>query len=198
MSRRPRLFSEVARPIATVTREVLYTHLTGNWRRSRLALYEDPVTIADPGHGLDEITPVSMHGQPFDVEQASHVQPFTPAQVLSQGSGTGYITFLFQSLDDPSTMIPGERPVDNWPVEILIEIVTPTGLGHLHDQYSSALAQIFSPSTTFTPNESGILFIKTRTVSPSAEELFFTGSTAHHQTEVSADVQYYGQPARSA
>lgn len=189
----------MGRSIITIAREALVDHLIAKWGRTALATYTNPVTVADPGHGLDPITPVALGGQHgFDATLDADCAPFTAVQVWSGMGGTGYLVVDVKPDGEAQTKIPGEFPLDMQPARVMIEIVTPEGLGHLEDQYAAALRQIFSPGTTFTPAENGLERIVVRRAPAMGTELGTTGSTRHTEMAIDVELEFTAQAAIAA
>lgn len=59
----------MSRPVQEIEREALVTYTSANWKRSRIATFAGAPDIPDPGHGRDELCPVSFFGQPFDASK---------------------------------------------------------------------------------------------------------------------------------
>lgn len=123
--------------------EDVMTHLVDNWTRSALAGYDAP-EIPDPGHGRDEICPVTFAGQPFDVGQGLGIAPFTAAEVREQA---GSLTANLQPLRDPEVVSPGEPAEYRQDMILEIEIRTPSGRADLANLYAGALQALFSGVT---------------------------------------------------
>lgn len=156
-----------------VEHETEIGYIVDNWKRTALAGYAQGIEVADPGHGQDEVCPITVLGQPFDVEVAGHVSPFTTIQVTNRSTGTGYLRCLLRPLRDPVIVSPGSPPEMRADVELEIEIVTPSGRGPtLAHLYSGVLAQLCR-YVTLKPGEAGIRYI--RNLLPPNERPVFVG-----------------------
>lgn len=154
----------MSRSVATVERDSLVGHLRTNWKRSRLSTFTLDITVDDPGHGLDDISPVIYLGQIMDPdsdESVSAISPFSARDLrgFSEGSGvrlgTGWLVVAIEELRE-STIIPGERPIKMADTLLKTWIASPADDGpETADNYSGALGSIFE-SQFFEPGEAGV------------------------------------------
>lgn len=163
-----------SRAQAQVEHEV-YAYLASHWKRSELSAYAEGIAIPDPGHGNDEISPVTYNGWPFDVNKAAHVAPFTTDQVANQANGTGYLRAEVRPLRAPEVVSPdGDSPVLREEVALEVTVITPADVGvDLANLYWGAVAMLFR-GVTFKPSESGITTI--RNIEPPPERPRFAGT----------------------
>jgi len=161
------------RAIATVEFEAEIQYLVDGWRRSVLAALPHPVTIEDPGHGLDEVSPVTVIGMRFNVDDQDDVAPFTPEQLRTRKEGgvvvegTGFIAAELQPIGGPIVVSPGNPPELREDHRLDLLLVTPGRRGPaLANSYAGALASLFR-YVNVDPAESGIDSI--RNLSPPPE-----------------------------
>ncbi len=134
--------------IAQVEHESEVQYLINKWTRSALATFDQGVQVPDPGHGFDEISPISAVGIPFDPDEAdgdSHA-PFTEQDLrdLSTQDGVGFLAVELKPLRPPIVVSPGLRPEMREDYLLDILIVTPSRRGpDLANNYAGALAMLF-------------------------------------------------------
>ena len=127
----------------------MISYLVDKWRRSELAAYSQGVDIADPGHGLDEVCPVVVWGQPFDASKDASVAPFTAAQVKGYLDGStrvpGVGWLWVQHVPELTSVVsPGITPERRMSSRLDITIVSPSHSGPgLANSYGGAIAMIF-------------------------------------------------------
>lgn len=137
--------------IATIELRLLAQHLVSQWRRSALAGYEQGITVPDPGHGLDEISPVVVVGHPWNADDASDTAPFLPENLRDQPDGaggvtdgTGFVSFETMPSGEPRVTSPGLPPVQAQDLIADHVIITPSRRGpDLAYAYAGALAMIW-------------------------------------------------------
>lgn len=163
----------MSRGIAQVEFEAEVAYLLANWKRSALAGFSGGVTVPDPGHGLDEISPVTVVGIPFDADNPDDVTPFTPEQLRTRDEagatieGTGFLAVELKPGGAPIVVSPGRTPEMREDHVLDILIVTPGRRGpDLAHVYAGALAMLFR-RVHLDPAESGIDTI--RNLSPPSE-----------------------------
>lgn len=116
------------------------------WRRSALP----GLAIPDPGHGLDEISPVVEYGVAFDDTNDDDTAPFQASQVSDYAGdtaiipGTGYLVWMLRHLHD-DVAVPGEVPelLATYALDFWIKTPAARG-GELATLYTSALNALFS------------------------------------------------------
>ena len=159
----------MARTIAQVELDTLVTYLEANWLRSSPAL--QGIVVEDPGHGIDEISPIALVGRPFNPETTDDVSPFSPfevkgGQLPASGpyqKGTGFL-LVGNPVDvgDAELRTPGPSPEMRQETSLDFTILTPSGAGpDLSNVYAGVLAQLFR-YLHLTPTEPVFQFLKNR------------------------------------
>lgn len=136
----------MADAIATSEFDAEVQYLLDGWKRTALASFAQGVTIPDPGHGHDEISPVSVIGIPFDPDTAGDVTPFSPQDLrdIDDQDGTGFLAVELKPRGRPVVMSPGLIPEMREDHDVDILIVTPGRRGPaLSMAYAGALAMLF-------------------------------------------------------
>ncbi len=140
----------MARGIAEVEFQELVDHVLDNWKRTALANFDQGVTVADPGHGRDEISPVTVVGIPFNPDQAEDASPFTPQELRDHQvagtarAGCGFIVLELRPIGRPTVLVPGPAPEMREDVLLEVTIITPGRNGPaLANSYAGALSMIF-------------------------------------------------------
>lgn len=154
----------MSRSLASVERETLVTHLVNNWKRTRLLTFARNVTVPDPGHGHDVISPIIYLNQPMNPDSDGDVgaiSPFTARDIrgFQEGAttrlGVGWLVVAVGELRD-RTIIPGDPPVKLADVVLSVWIAAPSIDGtETPDNYTGAVVSIFE-SQFFEPGEAGI------------------------------------------
>lgn len=171
-----------------IEREAIMGYLKAKWKRSALAGYAQGLDVPDPGHGLDEITPISYYGLPFNVDNAGHVAPFTSEQV----KGTGYLQCLLVPTGDIQ-VFPGcpAEYIESQALDVIIN--TPNGNAKLAGLYASVLQMLFR-NVTLSPNRDGVNYI--RNIEPVARPLYRGDSGAWRVETIKVPLQVQGvQPS---
>lgn len=184
-----------SRAPAVVEQEVEIGYLRDKWKRSALTAYPQGVEVPDPGHGHDEVSPVRYVGQPFDINQAAHIAPFTADEVAGP-KGTGYLLCLLRPFRPPVVMTPGARPEMAEQVMLEVQVVTPGNRGPaVANLYAGVLAMLFR-YVSFRPGEAGISII--RNLEPPPERPAYLGDDGtwrYDQLEIPLTRFYRAQPA---
>ena len=159
-----------------IARKAAMTYLTENWGRIAIATFSQGITVPDPGHGLDEICPISYWGMPFDPtkdEFVSQVSTLKAYQLQNNGSNKGTGWLLCQVKDDgpPVTMTPGKIPEMRLNFVLEVNIAVPLNTGEkLSDLYAGVLAMLFR-FVRFNPDIGGVDYV--RNLEPVPEKALF-------------------------
>ncbi len=144
-----------------VEHEAEVGHLVDSWSRSALASYDQGLEVPDPGHGRDEISPVTFLGQPFSLKEdkAVGIAPFSINEITDGDVGTGYLSTVLRPLRTEVTY-PGCPPIVSITNVLEVHILTPFNRGpELAYLYAAVVAMIFR-DVFLRPGEAGIQDIR--------------------------------------